>query len=49
MTERAVGSDVLEALSPAQTIIKIVNEELTALIGRHQHQAGDLLQAPPRW
>ena len=28
VTERAVGSDVLEALSPAQTIIKIVNEEL---------------------
>ena len=33
VTERAVGSDVLEALSPAQTIIKIVNEELTALRG----------------
>ena len=33
VTERAVGSDVLEALSPAQTIIKIVNEELTALMG----------------
>ena len=33
VTERAVGADVLEALSPAQTIIKIVNEELTALMG----------------
>jgi len=32
-TERAVGSDVLESLTPAQTIIKIVNEELTALMG----------------
>ena len=33
VTERAVGSDVLEALSPAQMIVKIVNEELTALMG----------------
>ncbi len=33
VSERAVGSDVLEALSPAQMIVKIVNEELTALMG----------------
>ena len=33
VTERAVGSDVLESLTPAQMIIKIVNEELTALMG----------------
>ena len=33
VTERAVGADVLEALSPAQMIIKIVNQELTALMG----------------
>ena len=33
VTDRAVGSDVLEALSPAQTVIKIVDEELTALMG----------------
>ncbi len=33
VTERAVGSEVLESLSPAQMIIKIVNEELTALMG----------------
>jgi len=32
-TERAVGADVLESLTPAQQIIKIVNEELTALMG----------------
>lgn len=32
-TERAVGSDVLESLTPAQMIIKIVDEELTALMG----------------
>ena len=33
VTERAVGSDVLEALNPAQMVIKIVNEELTKLMG----------------
>lgn len=33
VTEKAVGSDVLEALSPAQQIIKIVNQELTDLMG----------------
>ena len=33
VSERCVGSDVLEALSPAQMIVKIVNEELTALMG----------------
>ncbi len=33
ITERAVGTDVLESLTPAQQIIKIVNEELTALMG----------------
>ena len=33
VTERCVGSDVLDSLTPAQQIIKIVNEELTALMG----------------
>ena len=33
VTERAVGADVLESLTPAQQIIKIVNEELTVLMG----------------
>ena len=33
VTERAVGADVLESLTPAQMIVKIVNEELTALMG----------------
>ncbi len=33
VTERASGSEVLEALSPAQMVIKIVNEELCALMG----------------
>ena len=33
VTERASGADVLEALSPAQMVIKIVNEELCQLMG----------------
>ena len=33
VTERAVGQDVMESLTPAQMVIKIVNEELTALMG----------------
>ena len=33
VSERAVGADVLESLSPAQMVIKIVNDELTALMG----------------
>ena len=33
VTEQCVGTDVLEALSPAQMIVKIVNAELTALMG----------------
>ena len=32
-TERAIGSDVLESLMPEQQIVKIVNEELVALMG----------------
>lgn len=31
--ERAIGSDVLESLSPAQQVIKIVHEELVAMLG----------------
>lgn len=33
VSERAVGQEVLEGLNPGQTIIKIVNEELTSLMG----------------
>lgn len=33
VTERAVGSSVLESLLPAQQIVKIVNEELIKLMG----------------
>ena len=33
VTERAIGADVMESLTPAQMIVKIVNEELTTLMG----------------
>ncbi|MBR3691447.1 MAG: signal recognition particle protein [Clostridia bacterium] len=33
VSARAVGADVLESLTPAQQVIKIVNEELCALMG----------------
>ena len=36
VTERAVGAEVLESLTPAQQVIKIVNEELTRLMGGEQ-------------
>ncbi|HHZ06629.1 MAG TPA: signal recognition particle protein [Clostridiales bacterium] len=36
VTDRAVGSDVMESLTPAQMVIKIVNEELTELMGGEQ-------------
>jgi signal recognition particle subunit SRP54 len=31
--KRAVGAEVMESLTPAQMVVKIVNEELTALMG----------------
>lgn len=33
VTERSVGQEVLSSLTPAQQVIKIVNEELTVLMG----------------
>lgn len=33
VTERAVGAEVLESLTPGQQVIKIVNEEMTKLMG----------------
>jgi len=33
VSERAVGSEVLESLTPGQQVVKIVNEELTRLMG----------------
>mgnify|MGYP002627243803 CR=1 FL=1 len=34
--EKAIGSDVLNGLNPAQTVVKLVNEELTSLMGSEE-------------
>ncbi|MCK9216563.1 MAG: signal recognition particle protein [Firmicutes bacterium] len=36
VTERAIGLEVLESLTPGQSVIKIVNDELTKLMGSTQ-------------
>jgi len=36
VTERAIGQDVMESLTPGQMVIKIVNEELTELMGGNE-------------
>ena len=36
--ERAIGKEVMESLTPAQQVIKIVNEELTALMGKKKRK-----------
>ena len=46
VTERAVGQDVLESLSPAQMVIKIVNEELIALMGSESTKLNISSQSP---
>ena len=46
VTERATGVDVLESLSPAQMVIKIVNEELTALMGSENQKLNISSQSP---
>jgi signal recognition particle subunit SRP54 len=44
--ERAVGAGVLESLTPAQQMIKIVNEELTAILGGGQSKLTPAGHAP---
>ena len=46
VTERAVGQDVLESLSPAQMVIKIVNEELVTLMGSESTKLNISSQSP---
>ena len=36
VTEKAIGSDILESLTPAQQVIKLVNDELCNLMGGSQ-------------
>lgn len=46
ITERAIGREVMESLTPAQTVIKIVNEELIALMGSGNEKI-KISDAPP--
>ena len=46
VSERAVGSEVLESLLPAQQVVKIVNEELTRLMGGSQSKLTIASQPP---
>ena len=43
VSERAVGAEVMESLTPGQMVVKIVNEELTALMGGEEAR----LASPP--
>ncbi|CQR71424.1 Signal recognition particle protein [Sporomusa ovata DSM 2662] len=44
--ERAIGQEVLESLTPAQHVVKIVNEELTNLMGGTQSRIA-IASRPP--
>ena len=46
VTDRAIGADVLEALSPAQMIVKIVDEELTGLMGGEDSRLNQSSKSP---
>ena len=46
VSQRAVGADVMESLTPGQMIVKIVNEELTALMGGGDSKLA-ISSAPP--
>ena len=46
VTERAIGSEVLESLLPAQQVVKIVNEELINLMGKTQAKL-EISSRPP--
>lgn len=46
VSEKAVGQDVLESLSPGQQIVKIVDDELTALLGAEDYKL-DFSKQPP--
>lgn len=46
VSERAQGAEVMESLSPGQMVIKIVNEELTELMGK-THEKIKISSKPP--
>src|SRR6202011_1592919 len=45
--EKAMGEEVLSALSPSQQVIKIVRDELTRILGSHQSKLR-FSNEPPR-
>ena len=47
VTERAMGQEVMESLTPAQQVIKIVNEELTTLMGGEEAARIHIKSKPP--
>jgi len=44
--EKALGQEVIGSLSPGQALVKVVNDELVAVMG-HQHDAIELDRKPP--
>lgn len=44
---RAIGTEVLQSLSPGQQVIKIVNDELVAMMGGGEDNSLDLAAKPP--
>ena len=46
VSEKALGEDILKSLTPAQQIVKIVNDELVALMGS-KHQKLAVSDRPP--
>lgn len=47
VTQRAMGQEVMESLTPAQQVIKIVNEELTQLMGGDEAARIHIKSKPP--
>ena len=48
MRERAVGQEVLTSLTPGQQVVKIVDEELTELLGGAAREADVRVASRPR-
>ena len=46
VTEKAIGTDILESLTPAQQVVKLVNDELCALMGGSQSRV-HMANRPP--
>ncbi len=46
VTQRAIGQEIMESLTPGQQVIKVVNEELTALMGGTQSKL-TVASSPP--